>query len=373
MTGPVPARRVAVLGAGDAGRALAGLLAGSGHRVVVWNRGGDRADALEGHTVRLTLPDGAVTAVPLAGVSTDLAAACAGAEVVVLAVSSCAQPELVRRAWPLTRHALAVVLVPAHTGGVLAARHALGAAAAAGPVIAEMPLPFVCRGGAPGEVRVLQFKRDVPLAALPHEDLGDIAVLLAGTFPAVRRAAGLWETGLGNTTAVVQPALALAGLARIDRGERFGLYREGLSPAVGRLVSALDRERRLLAEALGLSLPSVVEWAHQVYGARGRTVEECLAGIPGYAGIPGPRTVHERFLTEHVRTGAVPMSELAAVVSSPHATLDALVELASAAVGTDLRATGRTLARMGLSGRSGLTALTGPAPAGQGAGARRGI
>jgi opine dehydrogenase len=342
-----PVERIAVLGSGDAGRALAAAFAASGYDVALWNRSGERIDALGGATVRLIGPDAATTPIQLAEASTDLAAVCAHADVILLAVTSSAQPELVARLWPLAPRARAVVLVPGHTGGIFAARQVLGRQAEAG-VIAEMPLPFVCRGTADGAVHIRQYKRDVPLAALPDRAPAPLVRLLAGVFPAVRPAANPWECGLGNTTAILQPVLALANLARIDRGERFGIYTDGVSPAVGRLVAALDRERLLLAEAMGLNLPSVAQWFGRVYGAHGESVEDCLADTAGYAGIAAPDSVRHRFLTEHVRTGAVPMRALAAAAGTPHAALDALIELSSAAVGVDLRASGRSLACMGL-------------------------
>lgn len=129
------------------------------------------------------------------------------------------------------------------------------------------------------------------------------------------------------------------------------------------MIATLDRERLALAGALGLRPPGVTEWLGQVYGARGETVEQCLAATSGYAGITAPDSVDHRFLTEHVRTGAVPMSDLAAAAGTRHSALDALIELCSAAVGTDLRVGGRTLAAMGLTPTdipAGATAAPGP-------------
>ncbi|MFL6124030.1 NAD/NADP octopine/nopaline dehydrogenase family protein [Actinophytocola sp.] len=336
--------RVTVLGAGDAGRALAGLAARAGAEVTVWNRGARRLADLRSGELTLLDPAGRAAVVRLR-VEADLTVACADAGLVLLAVSSAEQAELVVRAWPHVRQARAVVLVPGHTGGVLAARHALGDAP--GPALAEMPLPFVCRGTGPAEVQVRQHKTQVPVAVLPAAGTEDLAAALAALYPGVRAASGLWETGLGNVTAVSQPVLALTNLARIDRAEPFAIYTDGVSPAVGRMIEALDRERLALADALGVRVPGVLAWFHRVYGTAADTVAGCFADAPGYAGIAAPTSVRHRFLAEHVRTGAVPMAALAQAAGSPHAVLDGLVELACAATGEDLRATGRTLAAMG--------------------------
>jgi opine dehydrogenase len=332
--------RVTVLGAGDAGRALAGLAVRGGAEVTLWNRGAQRLAALRSGELTLVDPAGHADVVRLR-VEAELASACADAELVLLAVSSAEQADLVVRAWPHVQHARAVVLVPGHTGGVPVARHALGGAA--GPVLAEMPLPFVCRGTGPAQVQVRQHKADVPVAVLAAADVEALAAL----YPGVRAASSHWETGLGNVTAVSQPVLALTNLARIDRAEPFAIYTDGVSPAVGRLIEALDRERLALAAALGVRVPDVLGWFRQVYGTTADTVAECFGTAPGYAGIAAPTSVRHRFLAEHVRTGAVPMAALAEVAGTPHAVLDGLIELAGAVTGQDLRGTGRTLAAMG--------------------------
>lgn len=223
--------RIAVLGAGCAGCAIAASAAARGHEVRLWNRSPNRLADLHDRTVLLAEPGdvpGTASghARQLAWAGTDLAEACADADLVVLTVSSSAQPELAAQVWPLARQTSAIVLVPGHTGGIFAARHAAGLPATGdaattdedGPAFAEMPLPFVCRAAGPGQVRILQYKRDVPLATVLGGALADVLPLLAGIFPAVRAATDPWETGLGNTTAVIQPVLALANLARIDRG-----------------------------------------------------------------------------------------------------------------------------------------------------------
>lgn len=344
-----PITRLAVLGAGDAGCALAGLAAAAGIDVALWNRSPRRLEAITDGVLTVIDAGGATRSTVRVERCDDLAAACAGADVVLLAVSSSEQPALVAGAWPHMRDARAVVLVPGHTGGALAARHAV-ADRGGSAVLAEMPLPFVCRAAGPGEIHLRQHKRDVPVAALPASAAARLADALAGVYRGVRAAGSVWETGLGNVTAVLQPVLALTNLARIDRAEPFGIYSEGMSPAVGRIVDALDRERIELAAALGLDLPSAADWFDRVYGAAGTGIAERVAGTPGYAGIAAPTSVRHRFLNEHVSTGAVPMASLAAVAGTPRAALDSLIGLSSAAVGVDLRATGCDLARMGLAG-----------------------
>jgi glycerol-3-phosphate dehydrogenase (NAD(P)+) len=89
--------RVAVIGAGSWGTALASLLAGKGHDVVLWSRGAEMAAAInDHHENRAYLPGIALP--PSLRASTDLQAALDGAELVVAVVPSHAMRETMERA-----------------------------------------------------------------------------------------------------------------------------------------------------------------------------------------------------------------------------------------------------------------------------------
>ncbi len=363
--------KTAVLGAGDAGRALAAVVARAGCEVRLWNRTAARLSDFEALTLTLRDPD--PHTVRLAAVSTDLAAVCSGADLVLVAVSAAAHRDLVTASWPALRQAGAVVLVPGHTGGVLevtaALRDRVGwCETAPGPAVAEMVLPFVCRGEGSSTVRIFQYKKDVPLGARQRRHADIARDLLVRSFPAVRSAGSIWESSLANVTAVLQPVVALANLARLDHGDRHRFYAEGISAGVARIIEAADRERVLLGRAVGVQLPTALEWFGQTYDCTASSLADTLRAVPGYRSILAPCGTDHRFLDEHVRTGTVPLAALAALVGTPHPQLDAIVTMASAATGRELYRNGRTLHRMGIRSRTDIMALAGsPASATEGA------
>ncbi|ASF07341.2 putative opine dehydrogenase [Nocardia brasiliensis NBRC 14402] len=355
--------KTAVLGAGDAGRALAAVVARAGCEVRLWNRTAAHLADIEDATLTLRDPD--THTVHLAAVSTDLDAVCSGADLVLVAVSAAAQRDLVTASWPALRRAEAVVLVPGHTGGVLEVTTALRdrvdwCETAPGPAVAEMILPFVCRGEGPSIVRIFQYKRDVPLGARQRRHADRARDLLVRSVPAVRSAASIWETSLANVTAVIQPVVALANLARLDRGDRHRFYAEGVSSAVARIIEAADRERVLLGREVGVRLPTALGWFGQTYDGTATSLADALSAAPGYRSILAPCGTDHRFLDEHVRTGTVPLAALAMLVGTPHRQLDAIVTMASAATGRELYRNGRTLARLGIGSRADIMTLMGP-------------
>ncbi|HAA79400.1 MAG TPA: NADP transhydrogenase subunit alpha, partial [Microbacteriaceae bacterium] len=66
------------------------------------------------------------------------------------------------------------------------------------------------------------------------------------------------------------------------------------------------------------------------------------------ANILGPKSVHDRYITEDLPFGLVPMSQLALKVGVKTPIMDSIVSLGSAVCGIDFWATGRTLASLGL-------------------------
>jgi opine dehydrogenase len=338
-----------MLGAGDAGVCLAASIAASGHQVTLWNRTSQRLAALDASDgVLLRRPDLPDTRVDL-GLTADLPTACARAEVILLAVSSSAQAAFLAAHWEVLRQAMVVVLVPGHTGGVLAALHALGRSRGDGnAVLAEMPLPFV--GRRTGDAYTIHIsKTSTPLAVAASKPVADrIVAVLQQVVPTVTASESLLHSLLSNTTAVLQPALAWSNAEAIRDGALTRIYAEGMTPAVVEIASNLDEERLALAASLDADVPSLTGWFTSTYRVPGRNIGEAVSNCHPLHQIPAPRTLNHRFATEHVRTGAVPLAQLARVTGAPHAHFDALTSELSAATCVDLLSSGRSLSDMGL-------------------------
>ena len=68
--------------------------------------------------------------------------------------------------------------------------------------------------------------------------------------------------------------------------------------------------------------------------------------------IKSPPSLDHRYVHEDVGFGLVPFAALGAVAGVPTPTIDAMIQLASLAVGIDYRRDGLTLERLGLAGKS---------------------
>jgi opine dehydrogenase len=126
---------------------------------------------------------------------------------------------------------------------------------------------------------------------------------------------------------------------------------------VARVVDALDAERIAVASAFGAEVPTVREWLARTYGLEGADLYPLIQRLHHevFKDSPAPSTLAARYVTEDVPYGLVPIAELGRLAGVPTPVASALTVVASAALGRDFLGEGRTLARMGLEGRTPTT------------------
>jgi opine dehydrogenase len=112
-------------------------------------------------------------------------------------------------------------------------------------------------------------------------------------------------------------ANCVANAGRIESGERYRFYAEGVTPAVARLYQAINAERVAVAAAVGASVPTLADWFERVYGVRGATLVETCQQLTynsdgPYQATGTPKSLDHKFITEDVPTSLIPMSALGA-------------------------------------------------------------
>lgn len=350
--------RVAVLGAGAGGAAATAELTSGGHQVRLWNRspetlepfrkaGGVRHEGQLGHG--LAKPE---------VVTTDLAEALEGIEVVLACLPAAAHPSLFR-ALAAARLNVALVLNPGGVGGALEARAVFQAAGAALPPLAELStLTYVARKYTPDTVTVTGIAKRVWGATLPG---GDEALNVAQElYPTIIPAPDVLFTGLANVNLVLHPPGAVLGAAWVEatKGD-FRFYVEGMTPGVARVMGALDAERQTVGRAFGHDLPALIDemaaigTADRNAAARGE-LAEAIQGGGANAEIQAPDSFDHRYYREDFAFGLLPFCELARLAGVEVPVATGLWRLGVALLGTELEAEGRSAVRMGLGGRSEL-------------------
>jgi opine dehydrogenase len=344
---------VAVLGAGHGGLALAGYLSRHGHRVSLWNRSLERiapVRALGG--VRLTMPGEKEVLAPVALTTSSMAAALANAGVVLVAVPASGHLDVAQQCAPYLRNGQTVLLLPGRTGGALEFRRVLRDQGCRAQILLgeANTFPFAARCVGPAAAVIFGTKAEVLAAALPADRTDELLDECRPLLPMLAPACSVLQTGLGNLGAILHPTITLLNAERIERGESFDFYAEGVTTQVADVLAAADEERLNIADEYGVPACSLQEWVHEAYGHRGETVKEAVGGNPAYVGIKAPNTLDHRYLLEDVPTGLIPLIELGEAAGLAVPTLTGLVDKCRIMLGGEPWAHQRTLDELGLDG-----------------------
>jgi opine dehydrogenase len=350
-------KTIAVLGAGHGGCAAAADLTARGFTVRLHAR---REAALEplrkaGGIHARGVQQGLF---PIAGMTTDVAEAIAGADLIMLVVPSSAHAHYATALAGLIDGAVPIFLNPGHTGGGLHFLKELRDAGYRGPVktCETVSLTYVTRMEGPATVGIYSYMRQQKFAALPGRHAQELFDLVHALYPETVKATSVIETALGNMNAVFHPPGMIMNAGWIQRtGGDFLFYKEGVTDAVGRACQAIDEER--LAVARRLEVPAR-PFLDNFYGA-GLTSKEayesgsisraCEESGPNET-IKSPPSLDHRYVHEDIGYGLVPYAAFGRLAGVPTPAIDAMVLLASIATGIDYSVQGLTLGKMGLDG-----------------------
>ena len=208
---------------------------------------------------------------------------------------------------------------------------------------------YASRSEGPAESRIFRIKDAVPLAALPATRTQPVLDILSAAYPQFIDGVNVLHTGLDNMGAVFHPALTLLNAGRIEStmGE-FQFYIDGVTPAVGRVLEVLERERVTVASAVGIRARTALEWLKMAYDTTGVDLTEAIHNQPGYRGIMAPRTLTHRYLFEDVPMSLVPMVALGQRYGVSVRGMDAIIRLACFIHRTDYWRRGRSLPKLGV-------------------------
>lgn len=347
---------VAIVGAGIGGVYLSTFLGVAGCKVRLHDIDDTRlADIRARGGIEMEGPPDQFAA--LEQVTTDLASAVDDAEIIIVATGGTYQEGVATSLAPLLRDGQIVMLVQGNTGGSLVVRRALdGAGCAARIDVAEMDnYPYSCWRRSPTRIAPIVSKQFLQIATFPGNRIDAVFPRLAPLFPHASATPTIAHTGFTNANAMLHVANCVANAGKIDRGEGYRFYAEGVTPLVANLYRAINAERVAVAAALGATVPALEAWFERTYGVRGATLSETCQLLTTNANGPyqatgTPKSFAHKYISEDVPVGLMPMAALGTAAGVATPAIAALIEIVRCMTGTDYAAEGRTLRRMGLSG-----------------------
>jgi opine dehydrogenase len=344
--------RIAVLGGGNGSFAAAGDFAMQGHEVRLWRR--DAAQVAEhraaGSQITVKDSNGRHEA-KLALVTSDIAEAIKGAELILCPAPAFAQPDIAKLIAPHLRDGQVVFLPPATFGSMIFAKAAHDAGNRADASFAETgTLPWLTRKHGPFEVAITIRAKRLPVGVFPLKNAPHALDVIGRAFPGAIEPCGDALSGaLMNAGPIIHPPLITMNAGPIEHFERWDIHKEGTQAAIRRVTDALDAERIAVREALGYGgrhFPLAHHYANEgeiwMYG---RGSHDRLTD----SGDWRERLVltDHRYMREDLRLGLsllVSVAELAGV-ATPLA--KGFLAIGGAVCGEDFMKHGRTLASLG--------------------------
>jgi len=344
---------IAVIGGGNGAYAAAADLSEKGHRVRLWRRDGEAfKPVLESQAVTLKDYKG-TRKVSLALASTDLAAVVKGAELIIIPLPAPAQTSLVSLLAPYLEDGQVIFLPPGTFGSYVMARGLYEAGCSAEVIFAEAgTLPYLCRKHDPETIAITARATRLPTGVFPGKKSDTAFRILREAYPAVEPLRDALDGALMNAGPVIHPPLIILNAGPIEYFDHWDIHNEGTQPSVRRVHDALDAERIAVREALGYGEPHFPLADH--YSSEG---EEWMYGNAAHEKLVDSADwrekldlINHRYMREDVACGLALLVSIADWAGVEVPVARGLLAIASAIVGEDLRATGRTLESLNLSG-----------------------
>jgi opine dehydrogenase len=288
----------------------------------------------------------------LALVTSDIAEAVSGAELILCPTPAFAQHDIAGKLVPHLSDGQVVFLPPATFGSMIFARAARDAGNCASVSFAETgTLPWLTRKHGPFEVAIAIRAKRLPVGVFPLDAADHALDVIGRAFPGVIEPCGDALSGaLMNAGPIIHPPLIVMNAGPIEHFERWDIHKEGTQAAIRAVTDALDAERIAVREGFGYRGPHF-PLAHH-YATEG---EQWMYGRGSHDRLTDSGDWRERiilrehrYMREDLRLGLsllVSVAELAGV-ATPLAR--AFLSIGGAICGEDFMQHGRTLASLGL-------------------------
>lgn len=338
--------KIAVVGAGNAGTAVAGDLAYRGHEVALIKTSNSMHDENFNYLVenngKVVLDDfGEMKEGYISKVSRDLKDV-EDAKVVILYIQTKYHEQVLERLMPHISEDQILLVNPGYLSTAYALKHSQNK----NITVVEATSSFIdCRISEPGKIKVGFRNVRNPLGVYPSskkEEVKEVLDQLGFPFEYLN---SVVEAALHNPNLIVHTVGAIMSIPRIENTNgNYVMYHEVFTPSVWKILESLDGEKMDVIEKLGFERISYVDMAK--FRNSLDPDLDAKESFFNYAMMPtraiGPTTVDSRYINEDVPQGLVMLESLGQSLDVKTPICTALIELANSALGRDLRLEGRS-------------------------------
>lgn len=347
--------KVAILGCGNVGCAFAADLILRGHEVTLIKTShslhDDNFDFLKNNNGRMTLDEfGEIKTAFIHKVTRDVSEI-AGNDIIFMCTQTKYHESLIKRISPYLDDGQILLINPGYFSTAYVLKHCSDK----NIIVAEAESSFIDgRIMSPGYFRVGFRNVRNPIGIYPSSQKEKAMKKLDEMYDRLVYLDSVAEAALNNPNLIVHTVGSVLSIPRIEySGGDFCMYHEAYTrknPHTWMILEKLDCEKMNVIEKLGFGRVPYVE-ACKFRNSLDDT-KDAKEVFLDYAEMDtrakGPTEVDSRYISEDVPQGLVMLETLGKSLDVPTPVCTALIEIASAALGRNMREEGRTLEKLGV-------------------------
>lgn len=349
--------KVLIVGSGHGGCAAASYCAQQAHEVTLLKIGQTKHNENFEHLLEkkmITIVDGDKRSeVSLFNVTRDIQKAVEWAELIFVAYVSNYHEHLASIICPHMRSGQLIYICPGYAGSLIFKNNLKKYGNLDGIILVEgETLPFSSRIIKKGVVEIYSQNYGHPIAVYPKGKMEEAIQKLQYIIPGkcIPRINAL-EVALHNPNLIIHTIGIVMNAARVELDtDGFALYKDGFSPAIWRIVEAMDKEKISVLEGMGVPGRTYFEefLVRTFPSPENFTPEQGFEHYAKEVYSLKTRSLNDRYVVEDVPMGLGLLHSLGKLLKIPTPTCDAIIHLAGLLVDKQFYSEARTLESLGL-------------------------
>lgn len=338
--------KMAIISTGNGGQSMAAYFTSVGYKVALYAREQERVDMFR--TRRFVMSGAVNGTVYVDTISYDMQEVIADAHLIMVTTPAQYHSIVAKDMAPYLADGQVVVLNPGRTFGTFEFDKVLrDNNCKSNYYLAEADtFAFTCRCMQLGYPIIYSIKEKVLVGAHLPENIDKIMAALKPALSCFEPAESVVQTSLMNIGMIFHPMPFIMNFTRVEQGEKYLHYKQGITPMVAERLEQLDAERVAVAKALGYELETAKEWMKERYGVDGINLHEAIQQNEAYSDVYAPTDIYSRYVFEDIPTGCVPLYCVGEHLGVPTPIAKALIDWATALYGFDFMGRGRNADKM---------------------------
>jgi opine dehydrogenase len=321
-------KKIAVLGGGNAGFALAGYFSHLGHSVNLYKKSLSNNDSEMNYKV---FSKGVVEFKSTINLVTNsIVEALEEAELIFITVPAYHHNALFDEIIGCLNENTTIYLMPDNYGCYLLKKKLLERGLGRyRRVLSLNSFLFACRQITQEMILIKGVKNTIKVSSIYEEVIDEGLSALNDIYPIFVKSTEIIDVQLSNMNPVVHTATTLMNTGWIETTKgNFDFYSEGISFSVANVIESIDKERIELGKKLGFEMDSLLTNMQKLYNSTETNLYSALTESFIHTKDLGPQSLDTRYINEDIPYGLMPMSALGKKLNVQTKAIDTVISLA---------------------------------------------